>query len=379
MLSSFDDFPVHQVAEPIRHVGTSDRNFYDRYYFNCHTCSDEIFVVLGMGVYPNLGTQDVFASCARGGTHHVVRASRALGDRADLSVGPFRLEVVEPLQRLRFVLEPTEHTLAFDLTWEGVHLPYEEPRHVIRQYGRTVFDTVRFAQNGSWTGTLSVGDETFDVTPDRWWGARDRSWGIRPVGDPEPQGIRRDLPQLVGMWNYAPIRFDDFSVLCILQEEPDGSRTIEDAARIPHDPSRAPESLGRPEYHHVLDPGTRMISGPSTFTFPEAPGGPIEIVCTPLTHDYMAVGTGYGLGDDFRHGMYRGDLVVEGRTWPVVELDTWAWFAIVEHCARFELHGPDGSSHTGYGMHEHLFVGPFPQLGLDSALAVAPAAQDPAT
>ncbi|MBX7160592.1 MAG: hypothetical protein K1X95_09905 [Acidimicrobiia bacterium] len=377
MLSSFDDFPVHQIAEPVRHVGTSDRNFYDRYYFNCHACSGEIFLVLGMGVYPNLGTQDAFASCTRDGTHHVVRASRALGDRGDLEVGPFRIDVLEPLQRLRFVLEPSEHTLAFDLTWEGVHAPYEEPRHTIRQFGRTVFDTVRFAQNGSWSGTLTVGDEVFDVTADHWWGARDRSWGVRPVGEPEPQGIRRDLPQLVGMWNYAPMRFDDFSLLYILQEEPDGTRTIEDAVRIPHDRGAVPEPLGRPEFHHVLDPGTRMISTASTFTFPHAAGGPVEVVCTPLTHDYMAIGTGYGLGDDFRHGMYRGDLVVEGSTWPTSELDTWAWFAIVEHCARFELHEPDGVTHTGFGMHEHLFVGPFPRLGLDSAVAVAPGSQEP--
>ena len=36
MLSNLDDFPVHQVAEPMRHAATSDRNFYDRYYFNLH-------------------------------------------------------------------------------------------------------------------------------------------------------------------------------------------------------------------------------------------------------------------------------------------------------------------------------------------------------
>ena len=35
-LTSWDDYPVHQVAETIRHAGTSDRNFYDRYYFNLH-------------------------------------------------------------------------------------------------------------------------------------------------------------------------------------------------------------------------------------------------------------------------------------------------------------------------------------------------------
>jgi hypothetical protein len=34
MLTPLDDYPIHQVAEVMRHVGTSDRNFYDRYYFN---------------------------------------------------------------------------------------------------------------------------------------------------------------------------------------------------------------------------------------------------------------------------------------------------------------------------------------------------------
>ena len=54
MLSSWDDYPVHQIADTIRHVGTSDRNFYDRYYFNLHGSSDELFMVMGLGQYPNL-------------------------------------------------------------------------------------------------------------------------------------------------------------------------------------------------------------------------------------------------------------------------------------------------------------------------------------
>ena len=44
MLSSWDDYPVHQIADTIRHVGTSDRNFYDRYYFNLHGSSGELFM-----------------------------------------------------------------------------------------------------------------------------------------------------------------------------------------------------------------------------------------------------------------------------------------------------------------------------------------------
>ena len=60
-LSSWDDFPVHQVAETIRHSATSDRNFYDRYYFNCHSNDGEAFLVFGLGQYPNLSVQDAVA------------------------------------------------------------------------------------------------------------------------------------------------------------------------------------------------------------------------------------------------------------------------------------------------------------------------------
>ena len=61
MLSPLDDYPVHQIPEPIRHVGTSDRNFYDRYYFNLHGKSDELMLVTGLGQYPNLGVTDAFS------------------------------------------------------------------------------------------------------------------------------------------------------------------------------------------------------------------------------------------------------------------------------------------------------------------------------
>jgi len=47
VLSSMDDYPIHQIAAPILHVGTSDRNFYDRYYFNLHGSTDELFMSSG--------------------------------------------------------------------------------------------------------------------------------------------------------------------------------------------------------------------------------------------------------------------------------------------------------------------------------------------
>src|SRR5262249_42677132 len=168
MLSTMDDYPVHQNPEPIRFVGTSDRNFYDRYYFNLHASSDELFMVMGLGQYPNLGVQDAFAVVRRGPDHKVVRASRALGDRMDTSVGPFRVEVQKPLEKVRFILEPTRFGIAADLTWQGAIPAWEEPRQFIRKHGRVVFDTCRFAQTGFWSGSLSVGSASYRVTPDRW-------------------------------------------------------------------------------------------------------------------------------------------------------------------------------------------------------------------
>ena len=99
-LSSWDDYPVHQAPEFIAHPATSDRNFYDRYYFNLHGCTGELFAVIGVGQYPNLSTADAFISVLAGDEHRVVRSSRVLGgDRMDTTVGPIRVEVVEERRR----------------------------------------------------------------------------------------------------------------------------------------------------------------------------------------------------------------------------------------------------------------------------------------
>ena len=52
VVSSWDDFPVHQSADWIRHVATSDRNFYDRYYFNAFDTGGEFMTVIGPRAVP---------------------------------------------------------------------------------------------------------------------------------------------------------------------------------------------------------------------------------------------------------------------------------------------------------------------------------------
>lgn len=356
-ISAGDEYPLHQSADWIRHVATGDRNFYDRNYFCMHNSTDELMVIFGMGQYPNLGVHDSFACAAIGDEHHVVRGSRPLTDRLDMSVGPMRIEVLEPLRRVRFVCEPTDHSIAMDVTWEGTTPPHEEPNQFIRHEGRVLFNTQRFAQTGSWSGTLQIGDRSFEVTPDTWKGARDRSWGVRPVGEPQTDGIRQGVNSMAGMWNYMPMDFGDHSIIYMLHEAPDGSRPLEDGVRVWADTSRAPEPLGRPEHEHHFEAGTRVLTG-STIRFPQAG---LEIACEPMKVNFVSIGTGYGLDADWRHGMYQGpDLVVQGLTKTVDEVRPLGQYGVVDHAGKFTYDGK-----VGFGLYEHGFFGPFPPYGLE--------------
>ncbi len=355
-ISSWDDFPVHQTSEYVRHPATSDRNFYDRYYFNLHASSDEVMTIFGLGQYPNLGVTDAFIAVATADRHRVVRASRPLEDRADLQVGPIRIEVVEPLRTIRVVVEPNEHDIEMDVTWQAAQPALEEPRHYLRSKGKVVFDTQRFAQMGRWTGSLRAGDNEWAVSPDLWGGSRDRSWGVRPVGEKDPDGIRADTSVMGGLWNYFPVDFGDHAIVYMLNETTEGQRTIEEAARVWADPERDVEWLGRPEPDHERVAGSRMLAG-STIRFADSG---IEMRCTPLLANYVAVGTGYGMEPDWRHGMYQGpDLVVQGQEWATEEIAGLGQYGVVDHVARFEY-----DDHVGFGLYEHGFFGAYEPYGL---------------
>ncbi|HEX9682496.1 MAG TPA: hypothetical protein VGA13_05405 [Acidimicrobiales bacterium] len=363
-LSGFDDFPVHQAAEPVRHAATSDRNFYDRYYFNCFDRGGQIMAVFGMGVYPNLGIHDAFVMVNDGETQRVVRASRPITDRSDLTVGPISVEPIEPLKRLRVVCDGVEHGVALDLMFDAAGPAFEEEPHRWRSHGRTMIETMRFAQVGSWTGTLQTGSDRYDVTPDAWWSTRDRSWGVRPIGEDEPAGIHGlGLVQDGFLWNYAPMRFDDHTFLYMCQERSSGLRDLETAVRVYHD-GRPRQHLGRPDHEHRLAPGTRFAPT-STLRFPAAPGGPIEVDIEVLQSSFLQFGTGYGRDPDWRHGMYQGpDLVVGGVEKTMTDLDGIERF-LVDASARFTYTDPaTGVRHVGYGLHEFGFFGPFPSYGL---------------
>ena len=77
MLTKADDYPVHQLPEPIANAG-SDRNFYDRYFFNGYTPDGSVFFACALGVYPHLNVMDAAFSVIVDGVQHNLRASQAL-------------------------------------------------------------------------------------------------------------------------------------------------------------------------------------------------------------------------------------------------------------------------------------------------------------
>lgn len=360
MLSGLDDLPIHQVAEVMRRVGPSDRNFYDRYYFNAHPCGGDVFMIFGLGQYPNLGVTDAFVVVSDGKRHQVVRASRELGvDRLDTTVGPLRVEVLEGLRRLRVVCEPNEWDLSLDMVFTGAIGAFEEPRHQHSRGERVIIDSKRLAQTGHWSGSLCFNGTTREVTPDQWWGSRDRSWGIRPVGEPEPPGIAATRAPSGFFWIYAPMQFTEFSILFIAQEETDGTRVLEEAVRVyPEAANRRPEFLGRPQHDLEFTPGTRTVRR-ATLRVTEPSGVPLAIEVTPILPLHVGMGTGYGFDADWRHGMYQGPLKVESVSYDLTDPDQAArMWGLCDSVARFEANGT-----RGYGLFEYMVLGPHDRYG----------------
>jgi hypothetical protein len=365
MLTPHDDYLIHQTPDTLDHVVTSDRNFYDRYYFNAHTLEGDAFLVVAMGLYPNIGVIDAFATAVIDNkTQHIVRASRALGqDRCDTKVGPIGVEVLEGLRKFRVYAEPGEHDLSFDMTFEGVTFPFEEPHFFRRAGNRTVMDYTRLTQTGRWSGTMTAGGREWVVEPQSWRGARDHSWGIRPVGGGDPPSAPVAGGGPAGFfWLWTPVQFEDASLMFTCSEDPDGTRWHAAAELLhPYTTKLAPEHLTVVSHDIKMVPGTRTFERGS-FTVARRDGSIATVKMTPRATLYMA-GAGYAYMGGWRHGQYHAPLVVEGERW---DLQDGALLQRIggqtETVCDYEVDGL-GELGTGHGILEFLLLGAYAPYG----------------
>lgn len=364
-----DEYPLHQAPYSLAHAATSDRNFYDRCYLNCFDTEGEFLLVSGLGQYPNLGTTDAFVCVRVGDQQHVVRTSDALGaDRITQAVGPYRLDVVEPLQELHLTCAGDEWGVAVDLHWRGSFPAVDESPHLMRTGPKITLDAQRFAQVGTWEGWVRVAGTEYAVTPGRHVGTRDRSWGIRPVGEPEPPGraVAEPATNAGFHWCYVPLRFDDFALVFIAQEDGDGLRTLNDALRVW--PDGRVDPLGAPIYDVTYRSGTRIPTA-ARITAREVDGTPFVVDIEPLDHVALSAGCGYGPDPQWTHGVWRGRGWTEGAVYDLQDPANLiaTQYSMLDHLGRATVNGQ-----TGYGLFEHVCAGRHAPSGFADATQMAP-------
>jgi hypothetical protein len=366
-LSRFDDYPIHQTPEPVAVPSTSDRNFYDRYWFNGYDRDGEFYFGVGLGFYPHRGIVDCGFSIVRDGEQHAFHASRrASGEPSDLEVGPFRLEVVEPMRRIRLVIDDNDTGIGCDLEFSARTACIEEGRQTWRPHGRVLMDATRFAQLGRWRGRIRYDGHSVDVDPTHVMGTKDRSWGLRPVGEPEAGGAPAlSAPSFFFLW--SPIHWDDHCTHFGVFEDADGVPWHFDGAIVP--------AYARPEeVPGTTDPGTRaMLHGrhridyqPGTrraraaeIAMTERVGEERVIRLDPLLCFRMK-GIGY-THPEWAHGLWKGELVVGCESWKTADLDEMAY----ENLHVQQVMRARSGDAEGVGVLEQLCIGPHAPSGFE--------------
>lgn len=373
MLNKLDDYPIHQTPEPIAHVATSDRNAYDRTWFNGYSQDASRYFGIGMSVYPNRGILDcAFSVVEKGGRQHAFYGSRrAPLERTDMRVGPFRIEVVEPLRRTRVVLDDNSTGLACDLTFSARTAPIQEARQTLWRDTRRTMDATRFDQFGRWSGVVRHPDGEFDVRD--WYATKDRSWGVRGVGEPESGGAPTTPGSVFFLW--APLIWEDHVTHAIFWDGPHGERLVREGITAPlctseRDIPGALEDTGermasaahRVRYH----PNTRLASS-AEIDLTDLRGHTRTISLEPRLRFQMK-GLGYG-HPRWAQGMWQGELEIGGESFDPDSLPPLARENV--HVQQV-VDAWDGER-RGIGVLEQIVVGPYGQAGFTRQLDGAPA------
>ena len=374
MLTPFDDYPIHQTALPLAQAGGGHPDHYDRFWFNGY--ADDMYFAGALGTYPNRGVIDAALGVVHEGVQRSVFASGRLPlDRTQTRVGPISIEIVEPLRVNRVRVEAPDHGLVADLVAEARTPACEEAPAVQHDGTRLVMEYTRATQMVSWSGELSSGGQPVQLTGPVY-GTKDRSWGLRPVGDPTPAAPRTSLPTLLFLW--APLNFDDQCVHYMTMEDPTGEPWAQTTALLPVIGPDGPvvgADTGirhlQPARHDVRwAPGLRRSNG-AVLTLPTGDGGgggvPTESIELEPLLTFRMKGAGY-FHPTWGHGRWHDELAVAGEAHKVEDLDTLAFDCIhVQQVMRATW-----GDRRGLGVLEQLVIGPYEPGGFRELLDGAP-------
>lgn len=364
-LTKGDDYPIHQTPEPVAFSGT-DRNFYDRYFFNGYPAQGKGFFAAAFGVYPHLNICDAAFCIIRGDKQINLHASRWLNmERMDISCGPIRIDIVEPLNKLKITVDDPQNGIKAEIVFTGRAFPIEEPRFIRRIGPRSMMDYTRLTQNGRYSGWIEVDGEREDF--EGWLGTRDRSWGVRPIGARDPQPTVPTAPPQF-FWLWSPTNFEQGAFFFHTNDDGDG-----------HAWNRrlvwCPEGSNESDFGHVDDPkvsvnwksGTRHAVD-ATVTWTDGRGE--SSVKYEPEFTFFMLGLGYG-HPVWSHGLEHGPLKVEREDFDLTKMDVTQPHHLHIQAVSKATYTAGGETHVGRGVLEQLVMGPHAPSGFKDILDMA--------
>ena len=365
-LTSFDDYPFHQGFTPFNVPVTSDTHYQDGYYFAWYRPGEHWFC--GLRRHPNTNVMDGYAGVVAGGEQVSIRFSRVLRPNHDeIEVGPFRIDIVEPMRRQRLRLGDNPTGLSFDVEITSPGFPFLESPHVHYRHGKLFNQVLRYSQASRAAGWTSVAG---DRTDGEWHACRDHSWGVRSAMGPHiaVRGIETlDVdPRAIRIW--IPFQVDDHYGFFHMHEDAKGG-VLDFEGRLEFADREVKLATARHAFRY--HPGTRRLSGGALKLIDH--GGreydyDFEVSCDPAHPQ----GFGYtrGWSDGGHLGVYRGEYAQEIDRFRV---DDPARSLGPEHIPEDRrlggteftatLTGPGGA--TGMAHVEHMIYGAYEPYGFE--------------
>lgn len=368
-----DENFTHQVMDTFACVGTSDPSWTEKVCAMAMARDGSLQIGFGLGKYTNRNVMDAYAACSMGKSQHTVRASRRLAPTPDQTiVGPIHYEVLEPLRKVRFLLEPNAcQPIAFDWTFEAVVPPFLEERTHLRNEYRVMSELVRYHQIGVASGWIERDGKRTEMTPDNWVSTRDHSWGVRydvgvPPTDLEPRsGIppgfgfqmiwcpvlmtREDGSRYALFLHYTWIRGTGFEQKMVTSrvEHADGSEEViaDIAPKLRFDPQNR-----------------RLLGGELDARMADGSARPLGIEVLGDTGVHLGAGLYFGF-DGHHHGEWRGESNLEGEFIEDCRTPEMARRLHQIRDTTIRVTDPVGGG-IGVGNCQPIASGPWPELGL---------------
>lgn len=365
MISPFDDYCVHQSPGYLRIPATTDRNFYDRYFFSGYDPTGAIMFGAAFGRYPNRHVQDAHFSVAVDGRQISLHASMPLSpDPSTAECGPLKLDVVEPMRLLRCHGEA--EGIAYDLEFRAETGAIDEGRLQLERDGMTFIDQTRFMQYGRWHGWIAIDGVRHAVDRTVCHGLRDKSWGVRLFAENHTTAEKGG--QIFWMNLVARLE-EEFCVIRVLNDA-DGISRERTGYFAPLYANPAEVPVGEQRLRNVADwdfdldfrDGTRRIAGGRYhLQLDDGSCREWEMVAGPSFH-YAGIGYNHAT---WNHGLAHGPaLALEREDWDLAGTDM---SRLDRQMLLSVMTLRENGRVIGFGHTEQLLMGPYRPLGWPEA------------